>query len=170
MIAGASEAWFGYRDQRARLNDLLNVEARSAAVKIEDFIEGIRDQLGWTVQLAWSEDTDDRRKLDALRLLRLAPAVVNLSLVDAAGKERIYVSRIGLNRFEGGQDLSANLAVIGVRSNRVWYGPVKFQDGSEPFMTIGVAGQPFRGRSSGRRDQSQIHLGSDFGDPGRPDG
>ena len=140
VIAGVSEAWFGYRDQRARLNDLLNAEARLAAVKIEDFIEGFREQLGWTVQLAWSEDTDDRRRLDALRLLRLAPAVVNLSLVDAAGKERIYVSRIGLNRFEGGEDLSANPAVIGARSNRAWYGPVKFQDGSEPYMTLGVAG------------------------------
>jgi class 3 adenylate cyclase len=140
VIAGGSEAWFGYRDQRARLNDLLDAEARLAAVKIEDFIEGIREQLGWTVQLAWSEDTDDRRRLDALRLLRLAPAVVNLSLVDAAGKERIFVSRIGLNRLEGGEDLSANPAVIGARSNRAWYGPVKFQDGSEPYITLGVAG------------------------------
>jgi adenylate cyclase len=51
LIAGGSEAWLGYRDKRARLNDILNAEARLAAVKIEDFIEGIRDQLGWTVQL-----------------------------------------------------------------------------------------------------------------------
>ena len=41
----------------SRLNDLLDAEARLAAVKIEDFIEGIREQLVWTVQLAWSEDT-----------------------------------------------------------------------------------------------------------------
>lgn len=140
VIAGGSEAWFGYRDQRASLNDLLNAEARLAAVKIQDFIEGIREQLGWTVQLAWSEDSDDRRRLDALRLLRLAPAVVSLSLADAAGKERVFVSRIGLNRIESGQDQSANPAVIGARSEKVWYGPVRFQDGSEPFMMIGVAG------------------------------
>ena len=81
LIAGGSEAWFGYRDQRSRLNELLDAEARLAAVKIEDFIEGIREQLVWTVQLAWSEDTGDRRRLDALRLLRLVPAVVSLSLV-----------------------------------------------------------------------------------------
>ncbi|MET0867906.1 MAG: adenylate/guanylate cyclase domain-containing protein [Pseudorhodoplanes sp.] len=140
LIAGGSEAWFGYRDQRARLNDLLDAEARLAAVKIEDFIEGIREQLVWTVQLAWSEDTGDRRRLDALRLLRLAPAVVSLGLVDAAGKERIFVSRIGLNRIESGDDWSANPAVVGARSDKAWYGPVTFQDGSEPFMTIGVAG------------------------------
>ena len=38
LIAGGSEAWFGYHDQRARLNDLLEAEARSAAAKIENFI------------------------------------------------------------------------------------------------------------------------------------
>jgi len=42
LIAGGSEAWFGYHDQRARLNDLLDAEARLAAVKIQDFIESIR--------------------------------------------------------------------------------------------------------------------------------
>ncbi len=76
--------------------------------KIQDFIEGIREQLGWTVQLPWSENTGDRRRLDALRLLRQVPAIESLSLVDAAGKERLFVSRIGLNRIESGDDLSAD--------------------------------------------------------------
>jgi adenylate cyclase len=29
---------------------------------------------------------------------------------------------------------------MGARSDRVWFGPVTFQGGSEPFMTIAVAG------------------------------
>lgn len=140
LIAGASEAWFGYHDQRAMLNNLLDAEARSAAVKIADFIEGIEEQLGWTVQLPWSENTGDRRRLDALRLLRQVPAVESLSLVDAAGRERLFVSRIGLNRIEGGEDHSETPAVTGARSGRVWFGPVTFHGGSEPFMTIAIAG------------------------------
>lgn len=140
LIAGGSEAWFGYHDQRARLNDLLDAEARGAAAKIQDFMEGIRDQLGWMVQLPWSENTDERRRLDALRLLRQVPAVVSLRLIDAAGKERLFVSRIGLNKVEGGEDHSANPAVAGARSGRVWFGPVTFYGGSEPFMTVAVAG------------------------------
>lgn len=140
LIAGGSEAWFGYHDQRARLNDLLNAEARFAAVNIQDFIEGIRDQLVWTVQLPWSDDTGERRRLDALRLLRQAQAVENLSLVDATGRERLFVSRIGLNRIESGDDHSEKPAVIGARSDRIWYGPVTFHDGSEPFMTVAIAG------------------------------
>ena len=109
-------------------------------MKIQDFIEGIREQLAWTVQLPWSENTGDRHRLDALRLLRQVPAVISLSLVDAAGKERLFVSRIGLNRIESGDDHSAKPAVLGARSDGVWFGPVTFQYGSEPFMTIAVAG------------------------------
>jgi adenylate cyclase len=140
LIAGGSEAWFGYHDQRARLNDLLDAEARLAAVKIHDFIAGIRDQLAWTLQLPWAENTRDEHRLDALGLLRQAPAVISLSLADAAGKERLFVSRIGLNKSESGDDLSAKPAVIGARSDGLWFGPVTFQYGSEPFMTIAVAG------------------------------
>ncbi len=52
------------------------------------------------MQLPWSEGGNERRRLDALLLLRQVPAVLNLTLVDAAGKERLFVSRIGLNRIE----------------------------------------------------------------------
>lgn len=140
LIGGGSEAWLGYHDQRARLNDLLEAEARSAAARIRDFMEGIRDQLAWTVQLPWSDNADERRKLDALRLLRQVPAVESLTLIDASGRERLFVSRIGLNRIEGGDDRSEDPAVMGARLNRVWFGPVTFYRGSEPFMAVAVAG------------------------------
>jgi len=140
LIAGGSEAWFGYHAQRAQLNERLDVEARMASVKIQDFVEGVHDQLTWMVQLPWSEDTGDRRRVDALRLLRQVPAIESLGLVDADGKERLFVSRIGLNRIDGGADVSATPAVTGARANRLWFGPVTFHDGSEPFVTIAVAG------------------------------
>ncbi len=140
LIAGASEAWLGYRDERARLNDILNAEARLAAAKIEDFIDGIRDQLGWTVQLPWADESDERHRLDALRLLRQVPSVESLTLADAEGRERLFVSRIGLNRIEGRADLSPRPALLGARANGAWMGPVTFHDGSEPFMMIAVAG------------------------------
>jgi adenylate cyclase len=93
---GISDAWFGYRDQRARLEQLLGVEARSAAARIQGFIDGITNQLGWLVQLPWTEEPDERRRIDALRLLRQVQAIVSLTLVDGTGRERLYVSRIGL--------------------------------------------------------------------------
>src|ERR1700754_2434351 len=53
VINGVIEAWFGYRDQRARLDQLLGIQATSAAASIHGFIDGITDQLGWLVQLPW---------------------------------------------------------------------------------------------------------------------
>jgi hypothetical protein len=137
---GVSEAWLGYRDQRARLDQLLGVEARSAAARIQGFIDGITNQLGWLVQLPWTEEPDERRRIDALRLLRQVPAIVSLTLVDGSGRERLYVSRIGLNRTESHTDRSAETAVTGARSARIWYGEVSYYRGSEPYLTVAISG------------------------------
>src|SRR6478736_1887402 len=87
---GVIEAWLGYRDQRARLDQLLGVQATAAAAEIHDFIDGITNQLGWLVQLPWSHEPDERRRTDALRLLRQAPVIVSLTLLDNGGLERLY--------------------------------------------------------------------------------
>src|SRR6516165_12836426 len=80
LADGLSEAWFGYRDQRAFLTQRLHAEARSAAGKIEGFLDDITDQLQWTVQLPWREGTDERHRFDVLRLLRQVPAVLEIIL------------------------------------------------------------------------------------------
>jgi class 3 adenylate cyclase len=137
---GVSDAWFGYRDQRARLDQLLGVEAGSAAARIQGFLDGITNQLGWLVQLPWTEEPDERRRIDALRLLRQVPAIVSLTLVDGTGRERLYVSRIGLNRTESQIDRSAEAAVTGARSARIWYGEVSYYRGSEPYLVVAISG------------------------------
>src|SRR5215467_14823727 len=85
LANGASEAWFGHRDQRAFLTQRLHAEARSAASKIEGFLDDITDQLQWTVQLPWREGVDERHRFDVLRLMRQVPAVVDVTLVDGKG-------------------------------------------------------------------------------------
>ncbi|MEH2547818.1 adenylate cyclase [Bradyrhizobium sp. AZCC 2262] len=140
MLGSATEAWFAFRDNRFDLNELLQVEARSAADRIQAFTDGIRDQLGWVVQFPWTQGEDERRRIDGLRLLQQVPAIVSLSLVDPTGTERVFVSRVSMNRTGRGADMSADPAVVGARANRVWYGPVHYQRDSEPYMRIAVAG------------------------------
>ncbi|WP_426537858.1 adenylate/guanylate cyclase domain-containing protein [Bradyrhizobium sp. McL0615] len=140
MLGSATEAWFAFRDNRFDLNELLQVEARSAAARIQAFTDGIRDQLGWVVQFPWTQGEDDRRRIDGLRLLQQVPAIVSLSMVDPTGTERVFVSRVSMNRTGRGADMSADPAVVGARANRVWYGPVHYQRDSEPYMRIAVAG------------------------------
>src|SRR5271170_4757880 len=69
LASGASEARFGYRDQRANLSLRLRAEARLAAARIQAFLDQVRSQLEWTVQLPWVEGADGRHRIDALRLM-----------------------------------------------------------------------------------------------------
>src|SRR6478752_2291987 len=139
-ISGIVEAWFGYRDQQARLDQLLGVQATSAAAEIHDFIYGITNQLGWLVQVPWSDEPDERRRTEALRLFRQAPAIVSLALLDNNGLERLYISRIGLNRIESRTDRSADPAVTGARAKQTWFSDVGYHRGSEPHLTVAVVG------------------------------
>src|SRR5258708_33286916 len=77
MLGAASQAWFGYRDQRLHLNEVLQVESRSAADRIQTYVEGIRDQLGLAVQFPWIEGQDDRHRIHACRLLHQLPAILS---------------------------------------------------------------------------------------------
>jgi adenylate cyclase len=139
-VNGVVESWLGYRDHRARLDQLLGIQATSAAARIQGFIDGLTNELGWLVQLPWTDDPDEQRRTDAMRLFRQAPAVVSLALIDHRGRERLYVSRTGLNRIDSRTDRSADLAVVGARSARIWFGDVSYNRGSEPYLMIAVSG------------------------------
>jgi len=75
-----------------------------------------------------------------LRLLRQAPAIVTLTLLDHRSLERLYISRIGLNRIDSRTDRSFDPAVIGARAARTWFGDVTYNRGSEPHLTIAIFG------------------------------
>jgi class 3 adenylate cyclase len=137
-VSGLSEAWFSYRAQRERLDQLLGVEARAAATRIQDFLDGIVNHLDWLVQLPWSAEPDERRRIDALRLLRQLPGIVSITVVDEQGLERIHVSRFGLNRMEARTDRRADTPVVGARARKIWFSGVSFMGGSEPHLTVAV--------------------------------
>jgi adenylate cyclase len=140
LANGLSEALFGYRDLTESLSRRLTAQAQSAAVRIDGFLDGIVGQLGWAVQLPWTPDSEQRHRVDVLRLMQLAPAIVDVRLVDSAGIEKLHVSRVEPDVIGSGVDRSNDEAVLGAFSQRVWYGPVTLHEGSEPYMTIAVTG------------------------------
>ena len=146
LANGVIETWFGYRDQRTAVDRLLRTEAGAAASRIDGYVEGILTQLGWAVQLPWNEGADERQRIDAQRLLRQVPGIMSVTLVDGDGLERVYVSRVGVNRFGSGRDLSGEPAA-GFR--RRWDGRVLLR--SQPFMTD--ARRTARSGVAGRRDR-----------------
>ena len=54
--------------------------------------------------------------------------------------ERVRVSRIGQDEIDSAIDRSDDPAVFGAQTHHVWYGPVTLNRGSEPYMTLSVAG------------------------------
>jgi adenylate cyclase len=141
LINGASEAWFGYRDHRTMLDRTLRIQADAAANRIQAFLDHIAGQLEWSVHLTWAPGTEEAHRLDALRVLRQVPAIASLMLVDGGGKERLQVSRLERNAIGSGIDRASDPAVLGLQANRPWYGPVTLNRGSEPYMTMAVAGR-----------------------------
>ncbi|MGH7073387.1 MAG: cache domain-containing protein [Stellaceae bacterium] len=140
LIGELSSAWFSYRDERAAMSLRLKAEAKTAAAKSEAFLDNIRNQLEWTVEMSWAAGSEQRHRLDVLRMLLRAPAVTDVTEVDGKGIERLRISRVYPDVIDSGIDHSHDRAFLGARARRVWYGPVTLHDGSEPYMKIAVAG------------------------------
>jgi hypothetical protein len=134
------DIWFIYQEHRAVLIRAQKEQAKSAAEKISNFVTDIEAQLGWTTHLSWTAASMEQRELDAVRLLRQVPAVTELALWDDKGREQLHVSRQAMDRVGGNLDFSSDERFTSAIANKVYYGPVTFRNGSEPFMTLAVAG------------------------------
>jgi signal transduction histidine kinase len=141
LLLGGSGLWFAAREQRDALDELLRAQSVAAADRIAGFVLGIQDQLAWATHLPWDEGTDlATHRLDALRVLRQAPAITDLALLDGQGRERLAVSRLALDRLDTRAERGAERAFVEALSRRVHHGPVSFRRETEPFMSLAVAG------------------------------
>jgi class 3 adenylate cyclase/HAMP domain-containing protein len=137
---GIFEIWDSYRQRKEALIKIQHEQAESAAAKIGQFIKEIESQVGWTTQLLWSPENMEQRRFDALRLLRQVPAITEFAQVDASAKEQLRVSRLAMDVVGSGIDLSTEPKFAEAVRNKVYYGPVYFRRGSEPYMTLSLSG------------------------------
>jgi len=140
LANGGLEVWFSYQEHKASLIRIQREQAEAAAAKIGQFVKEIENQIGWTTQLPWSASTVEQRRFDGLRLLRQVPAITELSMVDAKGKEQLRVSRLAMDVVGSGLDLSSEPKFAEAITRKVYYGPVYFRRESEPYMTLALAG------------------------------
>ena len=143
------EVGFSYQEQKDSLIRIQREQAEAAAAKIGQFIKEIESQVGWTTQLPWSTGTLDQRRFDGLRLLRQVPAITELAQLDSSGKERLRVSRLGMDVIPapGNEpDYSHDPKFTEAVAHRVYFGPVYFRRESEPYMTLSLTGT---GRDAG---------------------
>jgi signal transduction histidine kinase/ActR/RegA family two-component response regulator len=139
-INGVSDIWFSYHEQQNLLVRIQREQAKSAAEKIGQFLNGITAGLAWKTQLSWSDTTLDEWQFDAVRLLRQVPALTEIVQLDATGREQFRMSREAPDVIASHADHSQDTAFIQAMANKVYYGPVYFIDESQPYMTIAMAG------------------------------
>ncbi len=137
---GLLDIWFSYHALKTLLVRTQTEQAKAAAEKIGQFVHEVEGQMAWATQLPLTEKTDDDWRLDAVRLLRQAPAVTEVAQLDAAGRERYRISRQAMDVIGSMRDLSQSQPFVQATANKVYHGPVYFLHDSEPYMTIAVAG------------------------------
>jgi Cache domain len=129
----------GQPDVRALRGQILLMQAECIADKLAEFIKQAQSQVGWTTQLPSTGGSIEQRRFDALRLLRQAPAVTELSLLDAEGKEFYRASRLAIDVVGSGTDYSKEPKFTETVAKKIYYGPVYLRRESEFYMTLGIA-------------------------------
>jgi len=139
-INGLLDIWFSYREQRDLLTRLQQEQAASAAADISQYFHEIESQMGWIASLPWSSDNLEQWRLDAVRLMREAPAITELMQLDGNGREQFRMSRQSKDIIASETDHARDPAFAGAMTGHLYYGPIYYVAGSEPYMTIALAG------------------------------
>jgi signal transduction histidine kinase len=131
--------WFAAQEHRAALVEIQRANAEAAAWRITQFANEIEGQLRWATHLSWKESDAEQHRIDALRLLRQVPAITDLTLLDGEGRERLFVSRVSMDRLDTRNDRSREAAVQAALKNGVHFGAVYFRRDTEPFISVALA-------------------------------
>jgi signal transduction histidine kinase len=142
LTSGALEMYFSYQEHKEALVRLQREKALAAAAKIEQFLQEIERQIGWTTHplLLTGPEALEQRRIEYFRLLRQTPAITEISQVDSAGKEQLRVSRLAVDAVGSQRDFAREPKFLEARGKKIHYSPVYFRKDSEPYITIAIAG------------------------------
>ncbi len=138
LANGLIEIYFSYQENKTALAHIQREKALASALKIEQFTSKIELQISWIAP--WGPPGVSPDTNEYLRLLRQDPAITEVRFIDFAGKEQLHVSRLGMDREKSGVDFSHNPAFLEAKRGKTWFSPVYYRKGSEPYMTISMAG------------------------------
>jgi two-component system NtrC family sensor kinase len=138
LASGLTEAYFSYQDNRRALNRIHLEKASSAASLIEQFIEGLHNQLS---DVARSEGLGERN-IDFQRLLVREGAVSTVRYLDSSGREQLRISRYSVNHEGPGPDYAGTPAFRVARAQGTYYGRLYFLRDSRPHLTLSVRERP----------------------------
>jgi signal transduction histidine kinase len=138
LASSAISLYFSYQENKAALASLQQVKALGAASRIEQYIQQLAEQLSFASLPMFDEADLEARRIEFLRLLRQVPEVTDVAQLDGSGRERVAVSRLGMDSMGSGKDRSSEAAFQNARAGSPWFGPVYFHKDTEPYMTVAI--------------------------------
>jgi signal transduction histidine kinase len=140
VASGAINLYFSYQQTRASLVNLHREKAATSALRIQQWARNVESAMGLTrlTVAATGQPLQEARRLDLLKLLRLEPAITEISHIDEKGREQLSVSRLRMDTVGTGTDYSADPRFVEARKGKTWFGPVYFRKETEPYMTISM--------------------------------
>jgi signal transduction histidine kinase len=141
ITSGLVQLYFSYQENQAALLSIQREKAAGAATRIEQFLQEIERQIGGAVQIgpAGTRVNADQRRSDYLRLLRVAPAITEITYLDASGLDQLRISRLAMNVIGGGTDYSRDPKFLQPKMGKTYFSAVYFRNESEPYMTVSIA-------------------------------
>src|SRR4051794_6618717 len=141
LTSGLVEIYFSYQEQRAALGQIQREKASGAASRIEQSLPDVERQVDAVAQTPPLSATPlDERRDEYVRLLRRAPAITEVSYLDATGREQLRVSRLAMNSVGSNVDYLGDPRFQQAKAGQTYFGPVYFRNESEPYMTLAVKG------------------------------
>jgi PAS domain S-box-containing protein len=157
MASSLVELYFAYQETKGVIVREARATAVATAAKIEEFARDIERRVVETTRAASDDPAaaqlglgklgfrgglgaslSEQRQLDFLRLLRDVPAISELSHLDVSGKEQLRVSRLTLDAVGSQEDFSQAPKFLETRSGKVYWSPVYFRSGAQPYVTFAV--------------------------------
>ncbi len=158
LTSALVEVYYRLHESRETLAQLQKEAAATAAVKIEKFIQDVETAMrsaakGLDVDRQSAADS----KFELKRLLFLAPAISEAVLIAADGREQLRLSRLAVAATRSEKTLADSPAFQHAKNGQSYFGQVYLVRGSEPYITMAVPIEEFKGTIAGVL-QSEVNL------------
>jgi class 3 adenylate cyclase/HAMP domain-containing protein len=133
-VNGAIETWITYRGIKSSVNDAMSEKAEATAKRIQQSLSDLERQISWVTRA--SSNTTDLRRADYTQLLRQVPQVVQLSLLNAQGREQLRMTRQTVT-LDSNADFSRDARLTETILRGTSFAPAYLR-GDRPFTSIAL--------------------------------
>ena len=133
-----AESYISFRELVVHVAEMQQVESRSAAGRVAQFLVLTRQQLDDVAAVPWSlAGYGNRERLeDFRRLLKRVPAILSVTMVDRDGIEHLHVSRTAGDSFGSGKRYHDPALLKNILAEPGYIGGMKLSQGTEPIATM----------------------------------